>query len=171
MDAKREVIDLRAQIAKLDEEIVQRLDARAHLSREIHSRIEADPSADVNEKEWLDHLVQSSSGELPAESLRGILQQIRASARGIEQPARVSYLGPEGSFCHHMALGYFGHGASFVESASVEEVLEEVVRGRAAYAAFPFESSVDGLVQTSVTALSHTDLVIVAERTLSAPHQ
>lgn len=171
MDAKREVIDLRAQIAKLDEEIVQRLDARAHLSREIHSRIEADPSADVNEKEWLDHLVQSSSGELPAESLRGILQQIRASARGIEQPARVAYLGPEGSFCYHMALGYFGHGASFVEGASVEEVLEEVVRGRAAYAAFPFESSVDGLVQSSVTALSHTDLVIVGERSLSAPHQ
>jgi chorismate mutase / prephenate dehydratase len=171
MDAKREVLDLRTQIAKLDEEIVQRLDARARISREIHSRLETDPSADVNEKEWLDHLQSLSNGELPAESLRGILQQIRASARGIEQPARVAYLGPEGSFCHHMALGYFGAGASFVESASVEEVLEEVVRGRAAYAAFPFESSVDGLVQTSVTALSHTDLVIVAERTLSAPHQ
>jgi chorismate mutase/prephenate dehydratase len=171
MDVKREVLDLRTQIAKLDEEIVQRLDARARISREIHSRLETDPSADVNEKEWLDHLQSLSNGELPAESLRGILQQIRASARGIEQPARVAYLGPEGSFCHHMALGYFGAGASFVESASVEEVLEEVVRGRAAYAAFPFESSVDGLVQTSVTALSHTDLVIVAERTLSAPHQ
>jgi chorismate mutase/prephenate dehydratase len=171
MDVKREVLDLRTQIAKLDEEIVQRLDARARISREIHNRLETDPSADVNEKEWLDHLQSLSNGELPAESLRGILQQIRASARGIEQPARVAYLGPEGSFCHHMALGYFGAGASFVESASVEEVLEEVVRGRAAYAAFPFESSVDGLVQTSVTALSHTDLVIVAERTLSAPHQ
>ena len=171
MDAKREVTELRSQIAKLDEEIVQRLDARARLSRDIHNRIETDPSADVSEKEWLDHLISLSNGEQPAENLRGILQQIRASARGIEQPARVSYLGPEGSFCHHMALGYFGKGATFVEGASVEEVLEEVVRGRAAYAAFPFESSIDGLVQSSVTALSHTDLMIVAERSLSAPQQ
>ncbi|MEO7036865.1 MAG: prephenate dehydratase domain-containing protein [Polyangiaceae bacterium] len=171
MDVKREVLDLREQIAKLDEEIVQRLDARARLSRDIHSRIETDPSADVNEKEWLTHLQSLSSGELPAENLRGILQQIRASARSIEQPARVAYLGPEGSFCHHTALGYFGPGASFIEAASVEEVLDEVVRGRAAYCVFPFESSVDGLVQTSVTALSHTELMIVAERTLPAPHQ
>ncbi|HEX3776379.1 MAG TPA: prephenate dehydratase domain-containing protein [Polyangiaceae bacterium] len=169
MDAKREVTELRSQIAKLDEDIVQRLDARAKLSREIHNLIETDPSADVNEKEWLDHLIALSGGELPSENLRGILQQIRAAARGIEQPARVSYLGPEGSFCNHMALGYFGTGASFIECASVEEVLEEVVRGRAAYAAFPFESSIDGLVQSSVTALSHTDLMIVAERSLSAP--
>jgi len=171
MDAKREILDLRAQIAKLDEEIVQRLDARAKISRDIHNRSETDPSADVNEREWLERLVGLSSGDLPAENLRGILQQIRASARGIEQPARVSYLGPEGSFCHHMALGYFGSGAAFIESSTVEDALEEVVRGRAAFAAFPFESLVEGLVQPSITALSHTDLVIVAERSLSAPHQ
>jgi chorismate mutase/prephenate dehydratase len=171
MHARREVEELRAQIAKLDEEIVQRLDQRARLSRDIHNRMETDPSADVNEKEWLDRLTQLSSGDLPSASLHGILRQIRASARGIEQPARVSYLGPEGSFCQHMAIGYFGQGATFIESASVEEVLEEVVRGRAAYAAFPFESSIDGLVQSSVTALSHTDLMIVAERSLSAPQQ
>ena len=131
----------------------------------------SDPGSDVNEKEWLAGLAASSSGDLPVESLQGIFRQIRASARGIEQPARVAYLGPEGSFCHHMAIGYFGNGANFAECLSVEEVLEEVVRGRAAYAAFPFESSVDGLVQSSVTALSHTDLVIVAERTLASPHQ
>ena len=171
MDVKREVLDLRTQIAKLDEEIVQRLDARARISRDIHNRIETDPSADVNEKEWLDHLIALSNGEQPVDNLRSILLQIRASARGIEQPARVAYLGPEGSFCHHMALGYFGLGASFIESASVEEALEEVVRGRAAYAAFLFESSVEGLVQPAITALSNTELVITAERTLSAPHQ
>jgi chorismate mutase/prephenate dehydratase len=171
MDAKREVLDLRKQIAKLDEEIVQRLDARARISRDIHQRIEADPSADVNEKEWLDHLIGLSSGDLPVDNLRSILLQIRATARGLEQPARVAYMGPEGSFCQHMALGYFGQGATFIESASVEEVLEEVVRGRAAYAVFPFESSVEGLVQPSITALSHTELVIVAERSLPSPHQ
>lgn len=171
MDVKREVVELRQQMAKLDEEIVQRLDARAKLSRDIHNRLETDPSADVNEKEWLEHLLSFSSGELPAENLRQILQQMRAVARGIEQPARVAYLGPEGSFCHHMAVGYFGSGATFIEAPSVQEVLEEVVRGRAAYAAFPFESSVEGLVQPSITALSQTDLMIVAERSLSAPHQ
>jgi chorismate mutase/prephenate dehydratase len=43
-----------------------------------------------------------------------------------------------------------------------------VRRGRVGIAVFPFESSVDGLVQPSVTALAETDLVMVGERVLSA---
>lgn len=172
MDPRLDVSELRSQIAKIDEEIRERLDARARLSSAIHARLEAEPvTIDVGEREWLDRLVQGSSGDMPEASLRAIFSQIRAAARAIEQPVRVAYLGPEGAFCHQFARGYFGVTGTLIECADVSDALEEVARGRAAFAAFPFESSVEGLVQTSVTALAATDLVIVAERTLPAVYQ
>ena len=46
--------------------------------------------------------------------------------------------------------------------------LDDVVRGRAAFAVLPFESSEDGLVQSTLNALAGTELVIVAERSEDA---
>ncbi len=55
-------------------------------------------------------------------------------------------------------------------SATAAEALDEVARARAAFAVFPFESSVDGLVQPSLTALAETELVLVGERSLPATY-
>ncbi|HEV8248110.1 MAG TPA: prephenate dehydratase domain-containing protein [Polyangiaceae bacterium] len=170
MDQKRAVAELREKIAKLDLEIVERLDTRARLSREIHARADVEPGVDVGETEWLARLEAAASGELPAESLRSIFRQIRAAARGLEQPVKVAYVGPEGGFCHQTAIGYFGLTANFAACVSPIEALDEVARGRAAFAVFPFESSVDGLVQSSVTALAETELVLVGERALPATY-
>ena len=164
----KEVLALRERIAALDREILERLDARAKLSKRIHGLAETGTSIDVNESEWLGALLAQSSGEMPKESLRSILGEIRAAARGLEQPARVAYVGPEGAFCHQTALAHFGAAMSGIVSPGVKEALDEVVRGRAAYAVFPYESSVDGLVQPSITALAETDLVLVAERVMFA---
>jgi chorismate mutase/prephenate dehydratase len=83
---------------------------------------------------------------------------------------KVAYVGPEGGFCHQTALGYFGVTTALHSSATAAEALDEVSRTRAAFAVFPFESSVDGLVQSSVTALAETDLVLVGERSLPATY-
>ena len=124
----------------------------------------------MNENEWLNGLVAQSSGEMPSESLRAIFSEIRAAARGLEQPARVAYVGADGGFCHQTALAHFGAAMIGISSPGVTEALDEVVRGRAAYAVFPYESSVDGLVQPSVSALAKTELVLVAERVTPATY-
>jgi len=172
MDPKHDAAELKRQIAKIDEEIRERLDARARLSREIHGRLEAQPvTLDAGDREWLERVVQGSSGDMPDTSLRLIFETIRAAGRAIEQPVRVAYLGPEGAFCHGMTKSYFGATSTLIECADVADALAEVERGRAAFATFPFESSVDGLVQTSVTALAATELVMVGERALPAIFQ
>jgi chorismate mutase/prephenate dehydratase len=164
----KEVSTLRDKIAAIDREIVERLDERAKLSKRIHGLAEAGSSIDVNESEWLSAIIGLSSGETPKESLRSIFGEIRAAARGLEQPARVAYVGPEGAFCHQTALAHFGAAMSGIATPGVKEALDEVVRGRAAYAVFPYESSVDGLAQPSISALARTDLVLVGERVTAA---
>ncbi len=165
MDPRRGSDELRKEIARLDREILERLEARARASKEIRARSESEPSTEGTEREALEALRQVASGDLPNEALNSIFGAIRSSGRGLEQAPRVAYLGPEGGFCHVLSRAHFGSSSAFSECPSVPEALEEVLRGRAAYAVFPFESSVDGLVQTSITALTDTDLLIVGAST------
>jgi chorismate mutase/prephenate dehydratase len=170
-DKSREVAELHERIVTLDREILERLNARARLSREVQTRLEGEPpSMDVGERDWLLELERRSSQDLPVESLRAIFRQIRAEGRALEQPMRVAYIGPEGGFGHLVARGYFGSNAAYAECLSPAEVLDEVVRGRAAFAVFPFESSLEGLAQASITALAQTDMVLVSERVIAAAY-
>ncbi|MBK7582124.1 MAG: ACT domain-containing protein [Myxococcales bacterium] len=169
VDRKHDVDDLRKEITEIDRALLSKLEERARLSRKVHKLYEGENlPADVTEREWLAGLEKQASGELPAEDLRSVFRQVRASARALEQPARVAYLGPEGGFCHATARSYFGESGIYAECATVAEALEEVNRGRAVYAVFPYESSTDGLVLSSIATLEETDLVLVAERTAPA---
>jgi chorismate mutase/prephenate dehydratase len=170
MDNKRAVFELREKVAKIDLEILERLEARARLSKEIRARSEGDSSVDVGEAEWLSKLVAHASGDLPSESVAAIFRRIRAEARALEHPVKVAYVGPEGGFCHQTALGYFGATTVLHSSGTVAEALEEVARARAAFAVFPFESSVDGIVQSSISALAESNLVLVGERSVPATY-
>ncbi len=169
-DERRDRSEFRDKLAELDREILERLDARARLSRGLAAKA-GETSADVGEREWLESLVRTGSGDLPEASVRAIFGQIRAAARGLEQPVGAAYVGPDGSFCHEAALAHFGAAARLVSAPTIAEALEEVARGRVGFAVFPFESSVDGLVQPAVTALAETDLMLVGERVLAAQYQ
>ena len=170
-DKKRKLSELRDQAGEIDRELLKQLENRAHISREIHRLQEGDGATiDTGEREWLEALESEVSKEVPVDGVRAVFRQVRAMARSIEQPAKVAYMGPEGSFCHQVATEYFGTATSFVESPNAASTLDEVARERAAYAVFPFESSVDGLVQPSITALAQTELRLVAERVAPATY-
>ncbi len=171
MDVKRAVSELREKVAKVDLEILDRLEARARLSKEIRASREAHLSADVGETEWLARLGAHASGDLAERGVAVIFRRIRAEARALEQPVKVASVGPEGGFGHQTALGYFGVTTAFHSRRHGGRSARRRSRARAAFAVFPFESSVDGLfVQSSLTALAETDLVLVGERRLPATY-
>jgi chorismate mutase/prephenate dehydratase len=168
-DNKRRIAELREKIDGLDHELLQRLEARARHSREIHELVQGEAVLpDVSETRWLEGWVERGSGDLPPESLRAIFSQIRAAGRALEQPTRVAYLGVEGGFSHRAARLYFGASAQFIESASAAELFEDVKRERAVFAVFPLESSSEGLMQANVSALAQTPLVLVGQREVEA---
>lgn len=167
--SKQQLLELRDRIAEIDRRLVEQLEERFEISKKIHSLVEGDaPVADGSERELLDALEKHARGVVPKESLRAIFSRIASEARGIERPTRVAYVGPEGNFCHQMVQTYFGAATLFIECATVVETLEQVRRERASFAAFAFDSSVDGLILPAISALAETDLVLVAERTVAA---
>ncbi len=162
---------LRQALRALDLEVLGRLNQRAALSLQIRSLREGDVKLvmiEPPEEAWLAELAAASEGPLPKESLRIIFRSLSAEARGLEQLVRVAFLEPLGGFGHAVSKCFFGSNALLEESPTTEAALEQVARGRVGFAVIPLESSTEGLVQLSVTALAKTDLPIVAERSISA---
>jgi chorismate mutase/prephenate dehydratase len=160
--------EIRGLMGQLDRKLVELLQERAKLSREVRGLVEPTGALPDAERDILKGLDEQPEGDLPKEALRTIFAQVIATSRAIERPTRVAYLGPEGGFCHQMAKMHFGAGAALQDCATVADALEEVRRQRATYCTFPFDSSVDGLILPAVSALAETDLVLIGERTLPA---
>jgi chorismate mutase/prephenate dehydratase len=162
-----ELAVLRRQSEMLDAELVSALDRRAELAQRIHAASEAAGqwAADGDEAAWLERL-SASAKHISAEALRPVLRAARAAMRGLEEPARVAFVGPELGHCHQMVRSHFGAGATLLECPTISDALDAVGRKRAAYAVVPFESSEEGIAQPTVIALAQSELFLVAERTL-----
>lgn len=170
-DRRREIQELREKIAEVDVRIRGNLDARARLSKQIHGLAETELIPETSEQEWLGRILTGPADGMPEESLRTIFRAIRSAGRAIEQPARVAVAGPEGGFCHQAALETFGVTAHMIECGTADSAFSEVIRGRAAFAVFALELSVEGVVHSVLSTLAETDLVLIGERVLDATYE
>jgi chorismate mutase/prephenate dehydratase len=162
-DKRREVEELRAEIGKLDTQLLATLERRAKLSKKIgdlRSGLSLPPA--LPDRGQIEALVGKAQGEIPQGALREIFREIFATCFSIEQPVVVSYAGLEGGFAHSAARSRFGVSANYVCSDNVAVALEEVARQRATYAVVPFETRADGLLASTIAALTTSELKIVA---------
>ncbi|HEY1955718.1 MAG TPA: prephenate dehydratase domain-containing protein [Polyangiaceae bacterium] len=162
-DHKREIEELRAELARVDGQILTALEKRANASRRA-AELRAGPAQlPLTEKAQLTALLSRASGDMPASDLRAIFQQIYASCLALELPVKVSYIGPEGGFAHAAARARFGASAQLSATETIAETLEEVAQHRAEFCVLPVETTTEGPVQATIFALVATDLKIVAE--------
>src|ERR1700741_4200191 len=95
---KHQLSEIKDRIAQVDAQLVERLEARFQLSKQLHAALEGEsPPPDGAERRLLQAGGRGASGNAPRESLRAIFSQIAAEARGVERPTRVAYVGPEGN--------------------------------------------------------------------------
>jgi chorismate mutase/prephenate dehydratase len=162
-DDKREVEELRQEMAKLDAQILVCLDKRAKAARRISELRKDQPSTlPLADRAALAAIVARASGEMPPEALREIFREIYAACMSLEMPVPVAFVGPEGGVGHAAARSRFGVAAKFLGTEGPAAAFEEVARHRAHYAVVPFETREDGPVQATISALMAVDLKIVA---------
>jgi len=82
---------------------------------------------------------------------------------------RVSYLGPEGTFCEQAARKHFLE-AIFVPYSSINEVFSAVERGDTEYGVVPVENSTDGSITITLDCLLTSRVVICGEVELKITH-
>lgn len=71
----------------------------------------------------------------------------------IKDNARVSYLGPEGTYTEEAARFFFPATASFLPKDTVPEAIADVLSGEADYAVIPQENTLGGVVTNYADAL------------------
>jgi len=157
---------LREKIDSLDQEILKLLNERGDVALEIR-KLKMENSVGVydpvREKLIKNKLKQLNAGPFSDDSVLNIFREIISASRLLQQPTRVAYLGPEGSFSHQAAYNEFGGSSELLPLGSFEEIFEEVENDRATFGVVPVENSIEGSVGMVLDLLSKTHLAITAE--------
>jgi chorismate mutase/prephenate dehydratase len=157
--------DLRKRINDLDDRILGLLEERAQVVSDVAvaKRAAKLPTYDPErERQVLDRLA-SRAGRFPAEAIRAVYREVMSACLALQEPLKVSYLGPEGTFSHAGARAYFGLAATYVEATTFDGVFDAVARKQVQFGVVPIENSTEGSVPHAVDALVGGDLFIRAE--------
>jgi chorismate mutase/prephenate dehydratase len=164
---------IRQQIDALDRELLALLNRRQSLAQEI-GRIknrEGHGTLDFQrEEEVLAHLMHLNPGPLSQAALRNIFREVISAAREVQLPFGVAFLGPEATFSHLAALKKFGRATRFGPLTTIQEVFEEVEKGKYQYGVVPIENSTEGIVNVSLDLFADTSLRICGEIFLEVSH-
>jgi chorismate mutase/prephenate dehydratase len=80
-----------------------------------------------------------------------------------EEPLRVAYLGPEGTFTQSAVTKHFGHSVRALSVTSIDEVFREVEAGVADFGVAPVENSTEGTVNHTLDMFLTSPLKICGE--------
>jgi chorismate mutase / prephenate dehydratase len=166
--------DARRKIDAVDERILALLADRAsiakdvaHLKRAAEIEVFHDPE---RERQVLDRLVKRGAKRFPPDAIRAVFREVMSACLSVEEPLRVAYLGPEGTFTQMAARHLFGLQARYRECATIDAVFEAVESGDATYGVVPFENSTEGAVSMTSDALIESSLVVREEQVLPVAH-
>jgi chorismate mutase / prephenate dehydratase len=164
-----EIERLRARIDAVDDAILARLNERAELVEQVGKAKQAEGSSvyePTRERRIIDRLCAGNPGPFPSEALAPVFREIISGTRSLEEPVRVAYLGPEGTFSHQAAREQFGALAILCGVGSISDVFAAVEAGRAQLGIVPVENTTEGVVTQTLDAFGEREVTVCAERVL-----
>lgn len=172
-EGPEKLAELRASIDELDLKLVELLNQRVKLAQEV-GRTKGFSNQVIfvpeREREILARLTQANQGPLTPDQLSSVFREIISAARAAEQPLKVAYWGPEGSFSNQAALKAFGQSSVAVPVPSIEDVFLEVQKGSVDYGIVPVENSVGGAVPETLDHFVSSPLQICAQTSIPVVH-
>ncbi len=175
MSDKEQLKDVRARIDALDEQIQTLISERAACAQRI-AELKNDSSGKVNfyrperEAQILRQVIARNTGPLSGEEMARLFREIMSACLALEQPMRIAFLGPEGTFTQAAALKHFGHAVQTVAQQAIDEVFREVESGACDYGVVPVENSSEGMVSHTLDMFLHSPLQIVGEVQMRIHH-
>ena len=157
----------RVAIDALDDEILERLSARAQHAHDIGALKGATAAyRPEREAQVLARMARANRGPLPNEAVTGVFRQIMAACLALERRLTIAYLGPPGTFSHAAVNRHFGQFVESMPFASIDEVFRAVESGQSDYAVVPVENSTEGAVGRTLDLIAQTPLSICGEARL-----
>lgn len=167
--------DFRTRISSIDEQLVALLNRRARLVVEV-GKVKREHGIPIytphREAEVLARVLASNTGPLADRTIEGIYRELMSGSFRLEQPLRIGYLGPVGSYSHVAAVKHFGTSVDFDDLHAIAGVFTEVARAHVDYGLVPIENSIGGGIVETLEAFQdfQEQVNIYAEVQLEVHH-
>ena len=160
--------DVRAHIDGIDRQIQGLIADRAAYALQV-GKAKGKLAAAVDyyrperEAQVLRMVVDRNEGPLSDEVLVHVFREIMSACLAQQEPLKVGFLGPEGTFSQQAVMKHFGRSAHGLPLASIEEVFQEVESGNADFGVVPVENSGQGTIQVTLDMFLTSNLKICGE--------
>ncbi len=159
---------VREQIDDLDARIQSLISARAELAAQVRASkgqhlSPADYYRPEREAQVLRQVVERNDGPLSDREMLRLFREIMSACLAQQEPLRVAYLGPEGTFTQQAVQRQFGHSVRAIAQASVDAVFQQVEIAEADFGVVPVENSSQGMITHTLDRLFGSTLKICAE--------
>lgn len=162
--------EIRAHIDGIDDRLLQLLSERARLAqlvgqskRQQENLTSAQLYRPERESQVLRRVIENNPGPLRDEEVARLFREIMSVCLAQQEPLKVGFLGPEGTFTQQAVYKHFGHSVHGVALSSIPEVFHEVEVGHTDFGVVPIENSTGGVVEFAIDMFLNTTLKICGE--------
>jgi chorismate mutase/prephenate dehydratase len=170
---------LRKRIDTIDEQLLELFNQRARCAVDVaavkRTLSEAlDEGVDFfrpdREAQVINRLKSLNQGPLNDDEVGRLIREVMSACLALEQPLKIAYLGPEGTFTQSAALKHFGHSVSTVPMSSIPDVFNSIESGHANYGLVPVENSTEGVISHTLDMFMDSKLKICGEVEIRVHH-
>lgn len=164
---------LRESIDQVDRQLHALLNERARLARQVGiSKTQSgrlvdfyrpEREAEVLRMALARNVEARGKGALRDEEILRLFREIMSACLAQEEPLKVGFLGPEGTFSQTAVYKHFGHSARALALTTIDEVFHEVEAGHADFGVVPIENSTEGSVNHTLDRFLVSPLRICGE--------
>jgi len=167
--------NIRDSIDAIDARIHALLNERARYAQLVGiSKSESGRAVDFyrpeREAEVLRLALERNQGPLRNEEIARLFREIMSACLAQQEPLKVAFLGPEGTFTQAAVLKHFGSSVRALPLPAIDEVFHEVEGGVADFGVVPIENSSEGTVNHTLDMFLSSALKICGEVELRINH-
>jgi chorismate mutase/prephenate dehydratase len=166
---------IRESIDDIDSRIQALLNERARFAQLVGiSKTAAGKAVDFyrpeREAQVLRKVLERNQGPLRDEEVVRLFREIMSACLAQQEPLKVAFLGPEGTFTQAAVLKHFGASVRALPLPAIDEVFHEVEGGIADFGVVPIENSSEGTVNHTLDMFLASSLKICGEVELRIHH-
>ncbi|NND45174.1 MAG: prephenate dehydratase [Xanthomonadales bacterium] len=167
--------DVRRRIDALDQRIQVLISERAELAFAVGESKGSLPHAvdyyrPEREAQVLRGVLERNRGPLSDDEMLRLFREIMSACLARQEPLKIAYLGPEGTFTQQAVYKHFGHSVQALGHAGIESVFEQVQGAEADFGVVPIENSTQGIVTHTLDMFLDSDLHICGEVEMRIHH-
>ena len=160
--------EVRKRIDGVDEQLQALINERAKLaqlvgiSKSIDGRT-VDFYRPEREAQVLRMAKDRNKGPLRDDEVLRLFREIMSACLAQQEPLKVAFLGPEGTFTQTAVFNHFGHSVRALPLPSIDDVFREVEAGNTDFGVVPVENSTEGVVNNTLDRFLNSPLKISGE--------